>query len=57
VPVLRCGSAERIASGLEVVGGRVDEADRAARRLEQLDAVGVLLREDLNDRSLSTGGN
>src|SRR6266545_6267081 len=49
------GSAEPLRGGLELVGGCVDEADRAAWCLEQLDAVGVLLREALDDRTLGPG--
>jgi hypothetical protein len=44
-----------LGSRLEVVGGRVDEPDRAAGCLEQLDAVGALLREDLDDRAFGAG--
>jgi hypothetical protein len=36
----------------QVVGARGDEPDRAGRGLEQLEAVGVLFGEDLDDRGL-----
>jgi len=49
------GSVELIGGRLEVVGGRVDEPDRPTRRLEELDAVGVLVGEDLDDRALGIG--
>lgn len=46
------GSVELIGGRLEVVGGRVDGPDRPAGTLEELDAVGVVLGEDLDDRTL-----
>jgi hypothetical protein len=49
------GSADLLGGGLEVVGGRINEPDRPAGATEQLDAVGVLLGEDLDDRALGAG--
>jgi hypothetical protein len=45
------GSGELLRGGLKVVGGSVDETDRAPGGVEQLDAVSVLLGEDLGDRT------
>lgn len=38
--------------GLEVIGSHVDEPDGLPACVEELDAVGVLLGEELDDRAL-----